>query len=164
MSTTTTTEGEESEEECQSHDSVTATSDSSEGDNSTDTPDDDPITLPTNLEDVWKIKSIDRNLKFVLDISSIVISTNAFGDFSKCTVISELINEKDMNKIVEGAQMIWTGFIHQPQTARCLVFFLVLGKMCQQISEHYTRAVNALNPILQDLDVSLLLNEPSRML
>jgi len=42
---------------------------------------------------------------------------------------------------------------HQPQTARCLVFFLLLGKMCEVITVCYEEAMNTLSSILK-LDVS----------
>jgi hypothetical protein len=114
--------------------------------------DDEPIYLPMNLEEVW-LPTVNKKLSFELEVSSIVISTNAFGDFSKCTVISDLIGKSDMKAIVEDAQKLWQKFIHQPQTGRCLVFFLVLGKMCQQITEDYEKAIQELTSILK-LDVS----------
>ena len=42
---------------------------------------------------------------------------------------------------------------HQPQTARCLVFFLLLGKMCEVITVCYEKAIDTLSSILK-LDVS----------
>jgi hypothetical protein len=100
-----------------------------------------------------KHKAEDENLTFMLEVSSIAISTNAFGDFSQCTVISELIGVNSMEIIVEQARELWQKFIHQPQTARCLVFFLVLSKMCERITEDYKAAVLKLTPIL-NFDVS----------
>jgi hypothetical protein len=127
----------------------------------TDTPDDEPIKLPEKLQDALPLKKsgetvVDKNLTFVLEVSSIVISTNAFGDFSQCTIISELIDDGKMREeggVVDEAHKLWQKFIHQPQTARCLVFCLVLGKMCQKITENYGEAVGKLTPILK-LDVS----------
>src|SRR5438045_1457331 len=95
---------------------------------------------------------VDENLAFKLEMSSIIISTNLFGDFSKCTVISELINEKNMKIIVEDARKLWQKFVHQPQTARCLVFFLVLGEICNVITRDYEEAYNKLTSHLK-LDV-----------
>jgi hypothetical protein len=110
------------------------------------------------LEPVWsktkKVK-VNENLRFELEVASIIISTNAFGDFSKCTVISKLIEEEDMKVIVNEARKLWQKFIHQPQTARCLVFFLVLSKMCQQITKKYEKAIYVLDSIWI-LDVSHL--------
>jgi len=61
--------------------------------------DNEPIYLPTNLDRVWKKAQKKgetnlENLSFELDVSSIVISTNTFGDFSKSTIVSKLLNEK----------------------------------------------------------------------
>lgn len=94
-----------------------------------------------------------EKLSFELGVSSIVISTNAFGDFSKCTVISKLVGNDDMEGIVQSARQLWQKFIHQPQTARCLVFFLVLGKICEHITQNYKDAVEKLTSILE-LNVS----------
>lgn len=89
-----------------------------------------------------------------LEISSVVLSTNPFGDFSKCTSISELIDKKQMETLVEKhAQIVWQKFIHQPQTGRCLVFLLILGKLCQKVVETYKESINRLTSILE-LDVS----------
>jgi len=87
-----------------------------------------------------------------LEISSIVLSTNPFGDFSKCTIISELINQEEMKAVVNEARKLWQQFVHQPQTGRCLVFLLVLGKLVQKITETYNVAINKLTSILE-LDV-----------
>lgn len=123
--------------------------------------DDEPIYLPENLDRVWRkaqkardqSKTTLEELSFELDVSSIVISTNAFGDFSKSTIVSELLTEETVRNIVEEARKLWQKFIHQPQTARCLVFFLILGKMCQKITENYTEAIHELTSILE-LNVS----------
>lgn len=100
-----------------------------------------------------KTKNVKKNWFFELDVSSVVISTNSFGDFSKVTVVSELISEDDMKEIVESARKLWQKFIHQPQTARCLVFFLLLGEMCQKITLNYNEAIKRINFISQ-LNVS----------
>jgi len=123
--------------------------------------DDEPIYLPTILKRVWQKAQNDRDqrrtplekLSFELDVSSIVISTNAFGDFSKSTIVSKLIGADDMHNIVQDTRKLWQKFIHQPQTARCLVFFLILGKICQQITRNYTAAIEELTAILE-LNVS----------
>jgi hypothetical protein len=103
---------------------------------------------------VWtKAREDLENLSFDLDVSSIIISTNSFGDFSKSTVISELLGYCEMEKVVQDARRLWQKFIHQPQTARCLVFFLILGKMCREITQNYIAAIDELTFILE-LNVS----------
>jgi hypothetical protein len=119
--------------------------------------DDEPIYLPTILKRIWRKAQNERDpketplekLSFELDVSSIVISTNAFGDFSKSTIVSTLLGEDDMQNIVQHTRKLWQKFIHQPQAARCLVFFLIVGKMCQQITRNYTAAINELTAILE---------------
>lgn len=118
--------------------------------------DDDPIRLPLRMRDAWiKYREIDENLAIELQISSIIISTNAFGDFSKCTVVSESVDDQKMGLIVQAVRKLWQKFINQPQTARCLVFLLVLGEMCQEIAQDYQKAIETLASVLK-LDVSLL--------
>jgi hypothetical protein len=110
---------------------------------------DDPISLPEGLEKALKKANpdaYDRGKKkpkeVILRVSSIAISTNAFGDFSKCTIISEIIPASKLKKLGEEVQKLWQIFIHQPETARCLVFFLILGLTCQEIAREYEAAVN----------------------
>lgn len=73
-----------------------------------------------------------------LIVSSIVLSTNSFGDFSQCTIISELLDQEDVEK---RCKSIWEKFIHQPQTARCLAFLAILGLLCQKMADDYRRAM-----------------------
>jgi hypothetical protein len=118
----------------------------------------DDFYLPTNLKYVWekvgeKVESVNSKTIFRPEVSSIVLSTNSFGDFSKCTVVSEFMNRKKMLEISKEARKLWQKFIHQPQTARCLVFFLILGKMCETITKRYEKAIETLSAILT-LDVS----------
>ncbi|KAF7506295.1 hypothetical protein GJ744_011868 [Endocarpon pusillum] len=77
-------------------------------------------------------------------ISSIILSTNVFGDFSKCTIISEDISEDNLVTLVDASRTVWQKFIHQPQTARCLVFLLALGMMCSKLHCQYTNAIDQL--------------------
>lgn len=119
----------------------------------------DDFILPTNLKHVWekvgeKESSVNKNTMFKPEVSSIILTTNSFGDFSKCTVVSEFMNATIMHGISEEARKLWQKFIHQPQTARCLVFFLVLGKMCEVITTKYGNAIHCLSSLLT-LDVSL---------
>jgi hypothetical protein len=120
--------------------------------------DDESIYLPDLKplwKNTWKEKEKPRlqKLSFELDVSSIVISTNDFGDFSKCTVVSLLLGDDDMEIIVKQAHILWQKFVHQPQTARCLVFFLVLEKMCEHVTKNYKEAIKELTNILS-LNVS----------
>jgi hypothetical protein len=84
---------------------------------------DDPFRAPDNLSSLWKkLRRADKKLIekmiFKPEMSSIVISTNAFGDFSKCTLVTELIGDKEMRDIVQDARKLWQKFIHQPQMPR----------------------------------------------
>ena len=115
--------------------------------------------LPWNLRHIWGKRKGDsekpkvgEDTIFTPEVSSVILSTNAFGDFSKCTVVSELIDNEKMESIVEDARKLWQKFIHQPQTARCLVFLLLLGEFCQVIADHYKTAIDKLSSILK-LDV-----------
>ena len=113
-----------------------------------------PILLPLHLKSVWPEEpDIDESLVIELQMSSIILSTNAFGDFSKCTIVSELIDDKKMGHIVIAARKLWQKFIHQPQTARCLVFLLILGEICQKLARDYKEAIKVLKSVLK-LDVS----------
>lgn len=53
----------------------------------------------------------------------------------------------------EKAQELWRIFVHQPQTARCLVFLLLLELLIQEIEKQYMDAAAYLIGKL-NLDVS----------
>lgn len=124
--------------------------------------DDSSIYPPPHLDDVVKYLAKEnpklwqdnlKNLFLEIEMSSIVISTNAFGDYSKCTIVSELISDTEMKSILQEAQIIWQKFVHQPQTGRCLVFLLVLDKICQYTTSNYDKAIESLTSVII-LDVS----------
>lgn len=115
-------------------------------------PDDDPILLPMTLKKAWT-GVVHEDLTFELEVSSVILSTNSFGDFSQCTLISDLLTDGEVSKVVMDARELWQKFVHQPQTARCLAFLLVLGKLCAQITMNYEGAIEELTAILK-LDVS----------
>jgi hypothetical protein len=130
--------------------------------------DDDPIFLPPTLTE--PLKTVNKSLskkeeiephQVMLKVSSIIISTNGFGDFSKCSVITDLISDCKLRKLAEVLQELWHKFIHQPQTARCLVFLLILGLLCQEIARRYEDAVNHFVRLL-NLGVCLQLIHASR--
>jgi hypothetical protein len=86
---------------------------------------------------------------FKLESSSVVLTTNTFGDFSKCCIISRLVNQEDLYIIGEESRKLWLRFVHQPQTARCLAFYFVLGKLCQTIAKEYQDANKVVSSTLK---------------
>ncbi|KAK0702824.1 hypothetical protein B0H67DRAFT_392546 [Lasiosphaeris hirsuta] len=94
-----------------------------------------------------------EKLELQLQMSSIVISTNPFGDFSKVTIISDLLSDDDMKEMTRKAKKLWQKFVHQPQTGRCLVFFLILEKLCRIITEDFLKAMHHLAPIMDLGDI-----------
>jgi hypothetical protein len=118
--------------------------------------DDKPIDFPSYVEGDFKglppqyqFWGPFSNLRFEPDISTAILSTNAFGDFSKFTLVSKLLGDGEIKDIVDEARKLWQKFIHQPQTGRCLVFFLVLGKVCQLITNDYKEAIESLTCVLE---------------
>ncbi|KAI1128833.1 hypothetical protein F5Y10DRAFT_291616 [Nemania abortiva] len=100
-------------------------------------------------------------------VSSIVLSTNAFGDFSRCSVISEAninkVDDKDAKakqqdeevEVAEISNEIWQVFVHQPQTARCLVFLHVLGMLCTKLCQQYHDTIKEFESIAPSTNVFL---------
>ncbi|KAH8904689.1 hypothetical protein BR93DRAFT_970622 [Coniochaeta sp. PMI_546] len=80
----------------------------------------------------------------LLKVSSISLATNDFGDFSKCLIISTIYTDRDVLKVANNAQKLWQTFAHQPQTARCLVFLLLLGSLCKEMAKWYGRSAELL--------------------
>lgn len=125
-------------------------------------PEDAPIMLPIHLhEPLRKLHKKVHGLEdeapgnIRLSASSIVLSTNKFGDFSKCSIISEMITEETLQQLEKEVPILWQRFIHQPQTGRCLVFLLLLGRLCQAIALEHQEAVNYLMAII-NIEVSYL--------
>ncbi|KAF2471305.1 uncharacterized protein BDR25DRAFT_368108 [Lindgomyces ingoldianus] len=115
------------------------------------------ISLPSDFKRVVETSGPEEKARdhrtllsccFELRVSSLMLSTNDFGDFSQCFIISELIGYPELKKLGEEGQKLWQRFIHQPQTGRCLVFFLVLGKLCQEIARQYRGAVDVISSTL----------------
>ncbi|KAI1186113.1 hypothetical protein F5B17DRAFT_405252 [Nemania serpens] len=95
-------------------------------------------------------------------VSSVMLSTNAFGDFSRCTIISEGIDGRstgegdELRELVEIANETWQVFVHQPQTARCLVFLHILGMLCTRLCENYRGTIAGFASSLDATDAFLL--------
>ncbi|KAI0197441.1 hypothetical protein EV127DRAFT_489055 [Xylaria flabelliformis] len=122
------------------------------------------IKLPDELRHAAELhanafKSLEFRVSFF--VSSVVLTTNAFGDFSRCTVISEFDDEDKKKErpelvVAEKCNEIWQVFVHQPQTARCLVFFYMLGKLCTKLCKQYTNTVEVFESIFSSTDAFLL--------
>ncbi|KAI1746406.1 hypothetical protein F4680DRAFT_463577 [Xylaria scruposa] len=122
------------------------------------------IKLPAELKDAavlhgGALKSPQSRVSFF--VSSVVLTTNAFGDFSRCTVISEFDDEymkakRNEPAVAEKCNEMWQVFVHQPQTARCLVFFHMLGKLCTKLCKQYTNTVKEFESIFSSTDAFLL--------
>jgi hypothetical protein len=80
-----------------------------------------------------------------LNSSSVVISTSPFGDFGKCTALSRVVSEATHLALEKTATQISNAFIHQPHTARCLIFIIYLGAICDAISSQYEEILNCLD-------------------
>ncbi|KAI0453698.1 hypothetical protein F5B21DRAFT_504978 [Xylaria acuta] len=126
---------------------------------------DDQISMPKGLKMAFSRLNPDASdreaknpKKVLLKVSSIIISTNDFGDFSRCTVISDILPPSAMNLLGTDLKELWQAFVHQPQTARCLAFLLVLGVLCEQITEGYEKATDWFVKLLQ-LDGSFIRDE-----
>ncbi|KAH6844634.1 hypothetical protein B0I37DRAFT_433101 [Chaetomium sp. MPI-CAGE-AT-0009] len=126
---------------------------------------DDPIQLPEKFQKALKKLDLDkyrehmkRPKRITLSLSSMVISTNPFGDFSKTTIVSNIVSGPKLRYAGNEAQELWRMFVHQPQTARCLVFLLFLGLFAQEIEKQYIDAADHLIGNW-NLDDNLLGNE-----
>ncbi|KAM7197469.1 hypothetical protein V8F20_006614, partial [Naviculisporaceae sp. PSN 640] len=108
----------------------------------TATKEDDKIRLPANLlRHAHNLKRYPRDMQ--LHISSVGMSTNSFGDFSKCSIITSHLPQSQVDdRLGPVAQQIWDSFTHQPQAGRFLVFSLVLGTLAQAMVTHYTNIVD----------------------
>lgn len=97
----------------------------------------DKIRLPEHL---YKKDRVPRDME--LKVSSIGMSTNELGDFSKCSIVTDLIRPDAIEGLAEEAQEIWDAFTYQPQTGRFLVFSMVLQLLCQGMVSRYEDSIN----------------------
>lgn len=127
-----------------------------------------PIRLPHHLESVANLTQLineknrqrksEKNLQhkiFQPQVSSFVLATNGFGDFSKCTIMSQLLTNSDLeDSIAQKSGKLWREFVHQPQTGRCLVFLQVLKTIIREMTDRYRSALETLESDL-DLEVCI---------
>lgn len=78
-------------------------------------------------------------------LSTITMSTNFSGDFSKCTIISNLLEDTHVSETANRIRGLWQQFVHRPQTARCLAFLLILRKLSTVIRKEYSRVIEEIN-------------------
>jgi hypothetical protein len=76
----------------------------------------DDFYLPTNLRQVWekvgeKVPNVNKKTIFRPEVSSIILSTNFFGDFSKCAVVSEFMDREKMLEVTQEARKVWQKFM-----------------------------------------------------
>lgn len=76
--------------------------------------------------------------------TTILMTTNAMGDFIRCSIVSEMLPELAMYKFADTASEIWTMFSNQPQTGRCLAFLHLVGLLCETISVKNEEILNVL--------------------
>ena len=114
----------------------------------------DPILVPDKVKEALMNSKLDPAKRVAPPLSSIVISTNAFGDFTKTTIVSKIMPGSKLRYAGNKAQELWRMFVHQPQTARCLVFLLLLELLILEIEKQYRDAADYLIGILR-LDVGL---------
>ncbi|KAI1113543.1 hypothetical protein F5Y14DRAFT_417551 [Nemania sp. NC0429] len=123
-----------------------------------------PKELKSGLKDEHSafsfLKTLSSGVSFA--ISSVMLSTNAFGDFSRCTIISERVgndsksDQDELGELVEISNETWQVFVHQPQTARCLVFLHALGMLCNRLCENYRRTIAEFASSVEATDAFLL--------
>ncbi|KAI1158017.1 hypothetical protein F5B18DRAFT_642755 [Nemania serpens] len=106
------------------------------------------------------LRRSDSGVSFSL--SSVILSTNAFGDFSRCTIISEGVDDDlksdrdELRELVEISNETWQLFVHQPQIGRCLVFLHVLGMLCTRLCENYRGTIAEFASSVEATDAFLL--------
>ncbi|KAJ8133220.1 hypothetical protein O1611_g403 [Lasiodiplodia mahajangana] len=128
----------------------------------------EPVKFPLELKDAARGSSTLISPQHCVSffVSSAVLSTNAFGDFSRCTIISKASNNEFDNKkakleqkeveVAEISNEIWQIFVHQPQTARCLVFLHVLGMLCIKLRQQYHDTIKEFESIAPSTNVFLV--------
>lgn len=127
--------------------------------------DDEMIIMPERLKKAFRDSreaqyhdSTCPNME--LKVSSIGISTNEFGDFSRCTVITDLIPQHKLVALAERVESIWDNFVHQPQAGRFLVFSVILACICEEMAKQYDKAVREFVKKLKFNNLSVSIKAP----
>ncbi|GAB1319395.1 hypothetical protein MFIFM68171_09605 [Madurella fahalii] len=94
-----------------------------------------------------------KTLAIFQRLSTVTMSTNFSGDFSKCTIISNLLEDSHVSETANRIRGLWQQFVHRPQTARCLAFLLILRELSKAIRQEYDRSIEEINNnIVSDKD------------
>jgi hypothetical protein len=86
---------------------------------------------------------------------SLVITGDKMGRCWTCSIVSELVDEQAVAKYTSDIKDILQMFIHQQNTGRVLVFFLLLGYLCESLSKECENFMEELDHIM-GMDVSIL--------
>lgn len=98
----------------------------------------------------WNIHELNKIHQLSL---SLAITGDAMGRGWTCSVICELFSEEEMMRYTEEASRILQMFIHQQDSARCLVFLMFLGYMCLALAKECDSFMYELDGVMR-LDVS----------
>ncbi|KAK4205403.1 hypothetical protein QBC40DRAFT_302701 [Triangularia verruculosa] len=82
--------------------------------------------------------------------SSIIFTGTPDGRLWICSVISPTIKDLNLSQLISNhARPALDRFIHQPSTARCLVFLMLLGHLCETLAVEYDKILTRLDGIIE---------------
>jgi hypothetical protein len=88
--------------------------------------------------------------------TSLVISTNPFGEFGKCTVISKIVPELTYLNVARQVFTLRAVFAYLPSVARCLIFLAFLGTLCDGMSTQYDQILSAMTETVAISEVIII--------
>lgn len=88
--------------------------------------------------------------------SSIIFTGHPSGRLWVCSIISPTVKWNYLESLISNyTQPLLTNFVHQPSTARCLVFLMFLGHLCETLADEYEKLLLQLDGIIEIRDRTL---------
>ncbi|KAK0744618.1 hypothetical protein B0T21DRAFT_282031, partial [Apiosordaria backusii] len=82
--------------------------------------------------------------------SSMVFTGHPSGRLWICSVISPSVQRHLLDSLISNyARPILDRFVHQPSTARCLIFLMFLGYLCENLALEYEKLLAQLDNIIE---------------
>ncbi|KAK0666027.1 hypothetical protein QBC41DRAFT_157065 [Cercophora samala] len=109
---------------------------------------------PNNIAEL----GVNIDLQYMVEerSSSIIFTGDPSGRLWICSIISPTIRWDLLHNLISNhTRPLLSIFVHQPSTARCLVFMMFLGHLCETLASEYEKLLSKLDDIIEIRDRTL---------